>query len=513
MKINLDSINKILTTKKNKKSALAIYIGPESIEIAEMKRAVKDIIVGKTIYKEIQKKSVTSETIKEILNQEDIKETNITTTLPESSVILRRFSMPIIPQEDRANAIRFEAKKHIPFNIEEVISVYHIMKEDPSKDQMDVLFVAAKKQEMDSTKTLLEEAGLNLDKIEPTSISIINTLLITNNLSEKHPPTAIIHFSSNLEAEIIVAEDAIPYLSRGVFLKQENLEDQVMNEIKLTSSYYKREFPEKNINKIILCGLKDKPEWLNILKSTINIPVETAFPLKDIKSLDLPNPQLEIPLGLCASQLGKSKIDLDLLPKNLVQKKYNIVKISMVEIAAALCILGLLYLSHLPSLTRLKKQAANAEKQKLISLELNLDNKATDQINALKTTFETKKQILSAFFKNNFFWSEKLKQITALLPDEIWINGLTIQDPPDTSTPITLVFQLSVYADDPIKQLEIINDFSKKVKNDTLFVSGIGNIQFGPVSKEKIGNYEISNFGITLTVKGAKGTEQIEPLP
>lgn len=484
-----------------KKQAVGIYIGPESIEIVYLKSTPKGISVVKSISRDILKKYVNGNTIKEIFQKEGIDETTVATTIPEESIMLRRFTMPLIPQAERQTAIRFEAKRHIPFNIDEIVSSFHIIKEDPVKKQMDVLFVAVRKDEVSSIIALLESAGLTIERIEPISITLIKSLIATGNLDESCPPTAIIYFSTKTDAQIVITENGIPYLKREISLisKDTKTEELLLNEIRLSASYYKREFPEKNITKIIVCGLREKPAWLDYLKSELNIATEQALPLKKMTDIDLPNPQLEIPIGLASLRLEKPKIELNLLPGELIPVKYNIQKITAIAASVAICILGLIYLSQQPKVIKLKKQIKNAESKKTSSPGLELSAKSLDELNSAKTALQQKRDVLLACTKNRIDWHKKLLRLAQIMPKETWITELTVEDSADASGSRMLTLKGSTFTEDPRKEIELTNNFSKELKEDQIFIEGFKTLTLGTIKKDQIENLEIVNFDISAT--------------
>lgn len=498
----MDSILKQKLHSRPKKSAVAIYIGPESLEIVHMKRTPAGISIAKHVSKEILKKDLTSNAIKEIFLTEGIKETSVTTTIPEESLMLRRFIMPIIPPKDRPTAIRFEAKRHIPFNIDEVISSFHVTKENPAKNQMEILFAAVKKEEINSLLFLLEGAGLVVERVEPVSLALTKTLLLTGYLEETSPPTAILHFSTKTEAQIIIVENGIPYLKREISLvsKDTKVEEQLLNEIRLSMSYYKREFPEKNLTKIIICGLKDKPSWLPLVKEELNIPTEYDLPFKNISDIDLPILQFEIPIGLAGLRLERPRIELNLLPEEAIPVRLDIKKWIAIEITAIVCILGLIWLLQLPVLFRLKKDVTSSEKKKTTYPGLvDLSSKTIDELNQIKTALLDKKNILATCTTNRIIWHEKLQRLVEILPKETWVTELTIGDSLGTLGQRQLILKGSTYTQEPAKEIEITNNFSKSLKDDSEFMDGFSRLTLGTITKTAIEGHQIVNFDISAT--------------
>jgi Tfp pilus assembly protein PilN len=346
----------------------------------------------------------------------------------------------------------------------------------------------------------MKDADLTIERIEPISLALINTLTQTGSLIENFPPSAILYFSSKAEAHFIIAENGIPYLKREFTLSGKGtIEEQILNELRLSFSYYKREFPEKNITKVIICGLKEKPSWLDTVKASLNTPAEYSTPLKVMAEVDVPNPQLEVGLGLAISRLTKQKIDINFLPEEAIPSKINIKAIAISAIAVSVGILALLYLKQIPPVSKLKQQVLTAEAKKIKVEELALSQKSMEELNTLKTTWQQKRDILFTYTKNRMNWHEKLMKLVHVIPKESWITQLTLGD--SAAIPGARVFILkgSTYTPDPNMEIEITNNFSNKLKKDEIFMKGFKRLTLGTINKTTIASYEVANFDISLT--------------
>lgn len=503
LNLNIDDIlNKFLHTgPRPKKSAVSVYIGPGSVEIVQIRRDIKGPSIVKSIHKDIPKEEVTGETIKGIFQSEGITETSVTTTIPEEAIMLRRFSMPIIPPQERADAVRFEAKRHIPFNIEEVFSSFHILREDRPNNQMEVLFVGVKKDEINYILDILGKADLTVEKIEPISLALIKSLILSGNLETTSPPTAILHFVGKKRAQIIIVENSIPYIKREVSLiEKEGIEEnQLLNELRLSASYYKREFSDKEITKLIICGLKEQPAWLTTIKSTLNIPVDQAAPLKYLTGEDLPVPQQEVAIGLAGRRLERPAIDLNLLPKGLVPVKYNIQKIITVEICIGIAILVLVSFMGIPSSFKLNRKIASLQKAKTECPDLNLTAESTEALKMTKEALRQRRNILATFRKQRINWYDKLTKLSELIPKEAWITQLTLGDAIGIIGKRLFILKGSIYTKDSSKNIELTNNFFQKLKEDHVFMDGFKRINLGTIVKTEIEEHEIVDFDISAT--------------
>lgn len=499
---------KFPTHTRPKKSAVSVYIGPDTIEIVEVKRTPQGIAVLNTISKQIPQERMSEDElkteiaslIKEAFTICSIKDNLVTTTIPEESVMLRRFKMPMIPKRDRRTAVLFEAKRHIPFTISEVTSDFFVLKENKSIKQMEVLFFAVKRDEINYIADVINQAGLKIEKIEPMSLALIKNLSANTITPTTSPLTTIMHFCSNTKANIIITENGIPYLKREVSILQKDdiLREQVLNEFRLSANYYKREFPEKNISRFILSGLTEAPKWLPSLQTSLNIPVEHITPLQELTNKDLPSSQFEIPLGLALRMLEKQTLNLNLLPLELTPIKYNIPKVIAIEVVTAIIITTIISLIQIPQLMHTEKELSFAKKNKLEYSELELDKKTMDELKATDTEWLKKGNILNKFTQSQISWYDKLKEFAEIIPEDSWTTQLSLNNSPESTGAKKLIIKGKTYTENPVKELEATGSFFKKLKSDTSFMAGFRDASLGTINKTTIDKHEVVEFEITI---------------
>lgn len=103
------------------------------------------------------------------------KEVNISVSGP--SVIIRFLSMPRMSREEMAGAIRFEAEKHIPFNINECVTDFQVLRDYPKENKTDVLLAAVKKDHVDARVKMVRDAGLSVGLVDVDGFAIANAFM------------------------------------------------------------------------------------------------------------------------------------------------------------------------------------------------------------------------------------------------------------------------------------------------------------------------------------------------
>ncbi len=104
-----------------------------------------------------------------------VKDINISVSGPP--VIIRFLAMPRMNKEELSGAIRFEAEKHIPFNISECVTDFQVLREYPKENKTDVLLVAVKKDYVEGRVKIVRDAGLNVGVVDVDGLAVANAFL------------------------------------------------------------------------------------------------------------------------------------------------------------------------------------------------------------------------------------------------------------------------------------------------------------------------------------------------
>ena len=95
-------------------------------------------------------------------------------------MIVRKITVPMMTNEELEEQIDWEAEQHIPFDIKVMSIDYEVLRRRPEAGQMDLLLVAAKKDEINDYAAILREA-----KLKPVVVDI-NAFTIQNIFEHQH---------------------------------------------------------------------------------------------------------------------------------------------------------------------------------------------------------------------------------------------------------------------------------------------------------------------------------------
>ena len=100
-----------------------------------------------------------AEVIRDLLNNNKIKDSRIATAVSGHAVIVRRVTMPRMDEAELRESIVWEGEEYIPFDVDDVNLDFAILDEDEEGSDMDVVLVAAKRDRIDEFMSVIEEAG------------------------------------------------------------------------------------------------------------------------------------------------------------------------------------------------------------------------------------------------------------------------------------------------------------------------------------------------------------------
>ena len=116
------------------------------------------------------------ESIKQAHAELRCAKTKVVVSVSGPTVIARYIDIPSMNDEELAGAIRFEAEKVIPYNINDVQLDFTKI-EDLEGNKMRIVMVAAKKDLIDSQINMLREAGLEPVIFDVDSFAITNAFI------------------------------------------------------------------------------------------------------------------------------------------------------------------------------------------------------------------------------------------------------------------------------------------------------------------------------------------------
>jgi type IV pilus assembly protein PilM len=103
---------------------------------------------------------IITEALLKIFADQKISQKDVAIGVYGQSVIVRKITVPMMTPAELDEQISWEAEQHIPFDIKVMSIDYEVLRRRPDAGQMDLLLVAAKKDEINDYASIVREAKL-----------------------------------------------------------------------------------------------------------------------------------------------------------------------------------------------------------------------------------------------------------------------------------------------------------------------------------------------------------------
>jgi type IV pilus assembly protein PilM len=153
---------------KRVKSLIGLDVGTRAVKAVELTWNGGPVITGFG-YAELPSPDAVPETVSRVLRENSFHSRRVVTSVSGKAVIVRYLTMFKMSPEDLQNAIRYEADKYIPFDVEDVVldcQPYDAGGGDLAPNEMRVLLVACKRAVVDEQLRILAGAGLTPEIVD-----------------------------------------------------------------------------------------------------------------------------------------------------------------------------------------------------------------------------------------------------------------------------------------------------------------------------------------------------------
>jgi type IV pilus assembly protein PilM len=166
------------------KNLVGVDIGASSIKVVQLKEARKKLQIIRTGFAELPSQTIidghvmnagaVTEALGKIFTDNKIQQRDVAIGVYGQSVIVRKITVPMMTPGELDEQIHWEAEQHIPFDIKLMSIDYEVLRRRPEAGQMDLLLVAAKKDEISDYASILKEAKLKPAVVDINAFTVQN---------------------------------------------------------------------------------------------------------------------------------------------------------------------------------------------------------------------------------------------------------------------------------------------------------------------------------------------------
>lgn len=317
-----------------KRQLLGLDIGSSAIKLVQLKESRGRYILQKFGMKELEPEVIVDGTvmdegrvvaaIKELVEETGTKLTQAAVSISGHAVIIKKITLPAMPDEELETQVKLAAEQYIPFDINEVNLDFHVL--PPSltavEDQgdMSIILVAAKKDKINELTELVKAAGLLPVVMDVDAFAIENMYGISYPEAAEDTTTLVnigasvmnvnivrggtslftrdIPIGGNRYTEAVQRELGVSYEEAEQLKKSDpaakadlaglnevidSVNAEVASEIARTIDYYRATSVETDIARVLLCGGGAKINGLSQqLRDRMRVDVDLANPFNAI---------------------------------------------------------------------------------------------------------------------------------------------------------------------------------------------------------------------------------------
>ncbi len=199
------------------KNLVGVDIGSSSIKVCQLKEGRKGYGLIRAGYAPLPPQSIVDghvmnsqavvEGLGKVFSEAKIKQKDVALSISGQAVIIRKISVPMMTAAELDEQIQWEAEQHIPFDIKDVHVDYEVLRRRPEAGQMDLLLVAAKRDEISDYTQIARSAKLKPLVVDIDAFTVQNVFEMNRGI----PPDqtfAIINVGASLASINIVSHGA-----------------------------------------------------------------------------------------------------------------------------------------------------------------------------------------------------------------------------------------------------------------------------------------------------------------
>ena len=460
----------------------------------------------------------------------------VAVAVPTQDVLFRFFSIPVVSKPELETVVQFEVRKYIPFKMEQLIWDFHTVASDmPSR--MEVIFGAILRERYERVREALAAAGLQPILIEPRSLSLARLVKPPKEHSA-NDFVCLVEIDEE-SAHLAIIKQHLPYLTRDInFVPHANPPaaggsrlpaasepqpgdadvlpqgiapsiagapdprlQRLLSELSVSIDFFTREYPSTRVRDIFLIGDDALVgAWCEWLAGRLHCRVESGKPFLE------PYVRGTTPL-ICAAGVGviqaakqpRRSVTLNFLKRSMMSKARVLgvpdtsalvtgLRGSLKGVRAGLlvAVIGGVLLS-LWAYGAFQVDDQRRQLARLIHTRPDagwgLNAMTQKELEPLKATAQTRATLLKGIMDGRTRVAAKFDALARALPEGVWLTGLSFEDRIDSgkSQP-KLVLNGACFLNDPGQELQAIQTFEQRVKDNAIFFQGFQMAQLDQMS-------------------------------
>jgi len=356
--------------------------------------------------------------VKDFLRRHHIGSACLWIGLPAEMVIQRVIRLPSAAKENLAKALEYELPTYIPLAPEDIYFRYQILGEDRDEKQLTILVAAVKKKDLAPLIELRNDFGAGICGVESAATAGINGLKWASK-----------SISENAYALAYIADSTLhlSYFENGQlrFIRTLDLNDDLMyqSERILQEFDYSGTIRFESDSTAALSVYCHGPEATQDMLQVLNELPNLEFSLLDLSQGPLEENNPIAGTGLALKSLQRVAVDINLFPEQFRKKPSVIGRYATLALVLLTLISGMAWAGSHFVHQRVTDMRVDGELN-----DLSDEIKALGQAQSKITVLQERIDYLNNLRKDRIHALEFLKELTEVLPDTVWLSGLSVAD-------------------------------------------------------------------------------------
>lgn len=440
----------------------------------------------------------------------------VTFCISGHDLVIRTFEIPQLPLRELRGGVTFEAKKYIPFKLEDLDFDFQAFFNKKNKTSL-VLFVGIKKEILASYVSFAKQLNLKINALEYSAFSVLRFLKLSGFSDAGVIASLCLDSNNDDEANFTVFENGFSLFSRDFDFVGEpagfeqtvesdllQKQDKIKNEIRISFDYYNRKFPDKEVKNIFVIADKESHQGLKSFFAEFSMPVKfvetqkvlgktasySSILVKSFAAALFNSAPLKIKINLVGSRLKAARAvaaagtPLALLEGIKLDLRY-------IFLGAVICIA---FFGYGLMRTQTKKQELDAIRNKRVKIS-SIVSDNFEELSAIDSKYRKKIAALDNLVKNQMYVTPLLNNIPRVLPRGVWLESFNLTQSKDA--PWELVINGQVFLKNGEQEFDSVNIFLTNLKKDPIFSSYFNEIVIGFIDRKDMLGQSITVFKIT----------------
>ena len=224
------------------RNLVGVDIGSSSVKVCQLKEGRKGYGLYRAGFAQLPPQSIVDghvmnsqavvDALGKAFSDAKIRQRDVALSISGQAVIIRRISVPMMTAAELDEQIQWEAEQHIPFDIKDVHVDYEVLRRRPEAGQMDLLLVAAKRDEIGNYVQIARSAKLKPLVVDIDAFTVQN-LFEMNRGIPLDQTIAIINVGASLASINIVSRGASAF-TRDIANGGNYITEQILRQLNVS---------------------------------------------------------------------------------------------------------------------------------------------------------------------------------------------------------------------------------------------------------------------------------------